>query len=80
MADIELRNDTNLEFIDISTEAIRMYEFDEEIIEITRPQWLNVSESGGHRILDGDGIGHYIPWGWLHLFWVPKEGAPHFVK
>jgi len=76
MAKIVLENNTNLEFIDISSEEWRAYEWAEEEIIINKPQWLAITDSG-HRILDGDGISHYIPKGWLHLSW---EGNPHFVR
>ncbi len=51
-----------------------------ETIRINRPLRLNVSESGGHRIFDAEGISHYIPAGWIHLQWVVEDGAPNFVK
>jgi len=76
MAEIELKNNTNLEFIDISSEEWRAYEWAEEEVIINKPQWLAITDSG-HRILDGEGISHYIPKGWIHLSW---EGNPHFVR
>jgi hypothetical protein len=82
MNKIELRNQTKFQFTDISNESERVYQFpDEEDVIITEPVWLSVSpNSGGHRILDAAGICHYIPYGWIHLYWLPKAGQPHFVK
>jgi len=76
----DLRNETNLKFTDISTEAVRRYQYLVENITIDNPIALNISKAGGHRILDGQGLSHYIPKGWIHLTWKAKEGAPHFVK
>ena len=76
MAKIVLENNTNLEFIDISSEEFRTYEWPEEEITIEEPQWLAITESG-HRVLDAGGISHYIPKGWIHLYW---KGNPHFVR
>ncbi len=70
-----------VEFTDISTEMWREYDFgNDNIITINEPKWLYVSASGGHRIVDGAGLSHYIPKGWIHLFWQPKQGAPAFVR
>lgn len=78
---IKLRNESNNEFVDISSEKERVYTFPGgEGVRISCPNWLSVSKSGGHRILDYDGICHYIPPGWIHLQWVPWDEAPHFVK
>lgn len=77
----DFRNDSGLEFADISTEEQRVYDFGERGLTIVdKPIRLNVSESGGHRIFDEDGGCHYIPAGWLHLTWSVKEGSPHFVR
>lgn len=75
-----MKNETNLEFSDISSEKYRSYTFPEGEVVINNPVHLNVSESGGHRILDNSNISHYIPPGWIHLQWEAKEGCPNFVK
>lgn len=58
-----------LKFKDISTEDFREYEYPDMTIRIENPRELNVSKSGGHRVLDAEGISHYIPAGWRHLRW-----------
>jgi hypothetical protein len=74
-------NATDLEFTDISSEQWREYRFlGGETVRIEAPHRLNVSDSGGHRILDGQGVSHYIPAGWIQLSWQVKDGAPNFVK
>lgn len=79
--DKTFNNATDLEFADISSERWREYRFlGNETIRIERPLRLNVSESGGHRIFDAEGVSHYIPAGWIHLQWVVEDGAPNFVK
>ena len=80
MAKIGLRNDTNLKFIDISGEKARTYHYRTTEQTIDSPAFLNVSDSGGHRILDEAGVSHYIPKGWIRLSWIAKDGSPHFVK
>jgi hypothetical protein len=77
---MEFKNDTTLEFTDISSEAFREYEFETKTIRIEAPLKLNVSSTGGHRIFDSAGNSHYIPAGWLRITWQAKAGFPHFVK
>lgn len=68
------------EWKDISTEKARRYTFPgQEYIYILMPQWLHVSASNGHRIIDFNGVCHYIPPTWIHLTWWVKDGAPYFV-
>ena len=77
---MELRNDADLTFTDISSEDWREYRFQNgETVRIDAPLWLN-SGKNGHRILAVDGTSHYIPSGWLHLKWSAAPDAPHFVK
>lgn len=71
-------------FDDIQSEQFRVYVFvhDGKRVEvrIDNPLRLNVSDSGGHRIYDVTGTCHYIPSGWIHLYWKAKPDWPHFVK
>lgn len=77
----ELRNETGLEFGDISSEAWREYRFPGgDTIRIDNPRNLHVAKSGGHRIFDTQGECHYIPKGWIHLRWKARSGQPHFVR
>ena len=57
--------------IDLSgKEDSRTYRFPGgEYVKIDLPQFLIVSDNG-HRVLDGSGISHYIPYGWIELIWV----------
>lgn len=75
----ELRNDSEYNFDDISSEVYRVYEFGDETVRIDQPEYLAVSDSG-HRILDEDGESHYIPYGWSQIRWRAADGEPHFVK
>ena len=55
-------------------EAVRYYRFpDEEIVQITAPVTLIVSDNG-HRIVDAEGNSHYVPYGWIHLWWKNTPG------
>lgn len=61
---------------DISSEVRRTYTWpDGSKVTIERPFALIVSENG-HRVEDCDGNGHYIPKGWIHIFWENKPGVP----
>lgn len=66
-------------FTDISSEESRTYIWpDGSTVVIIGPCWLNVS-SYGHRLIDFAGTSHYVPMGWIHLYWTVKQGAPKFV-
>ena len=81
MAEIELRNETDSEFVDISSEKSRTYRFPgNELVHIPDPQYLHVSRAGGHRILNSHEVSFYVPKGWIMLSWEAKDEAPHFVK
>lgn len=80
MAKIELRNESGLDFTDISSEVSRTYHYRTTEQTIDAPAFLNVSKTGGHRVLDESGTSHYIPKGWIRVSWKVKDGSPHFVK
>ena len=76
----DFKNESNNDFIDISKEANRTYNFGQKgFVKVNNPVYLSVSSSGGHRIFDASGQSHYIPNGWIHLSWVVREGEPNFV-
>lgn len=77
----EFRNETDLDFIDISSERYREYTFPHgQTIRIDRPLLLCVKEdNGSHRIWDAHGVSHRVSPGWVELKWEVKEGEPHFV-
>lgn len=69
-----------IEFKNIESELYRVYVFpDGSEVKIENPVGINVSKSGGHRVLGDNGLSHYIPSGWIHLYWKPKTGQPAFV-
>lgn len=71
----------DMKFEDISNEKHRAYTFGKDgsfyTILIENPVKIHVSDSGGHRVLDKQGVSHYIPTGWLHLEWKVTDGE-HF--
>lgn len=75
-------NNPNLEFKSIDKELWREYDFLNEgtnevyTMRIEKPLVLNVSKSGGHRVIDSTGMAHYIPYKWIAIRWMNKEGAP----
>ena len=82
---IELNNTGSYEFFKVNTEEYRVYQWidGDKITElkIDNPCHVSVNpKNGGHRVLDGKGISHYVVPGWKHLYWKAKEGQPHFVK
>lgn len=58
------------EKVDLSdNEEYRIYEFPSGAkICIDKPQFLIISDNG-HRVYDAEKISHYIPYGWIHLYW-----------
>ena len=71
--------DRNFDWVDISTESFRIYQYESGFeIRIDNPVRLAVSKNG-HRVEDATRTGHYIPYGWKHLYWGAKEGNPVFV-
>lgn len=69
-----------LEFSPLSDEKYRVYCYpDGTIVRLEEPVALNVSKSGGHRVYTADGISHYIPSGWNHLYWEVYEHCNHFA-
>ncbi len=77
---VEFKNESGLEFVDISSEEWREYSFPGgETVRILDPLQLYVSDNG-HRIFDSAGVSHYVPFGWVHLCWRSKDGSAHFVK
>ncbi|MCK9532506.1 MAG: hypothetical protein M0R77_18495 [Gammaproteobacteria bacterium] len=78
--EVTFNDESGLNWNDISSEDYRVYEFADTQIKIQSPLKLNVSRSGGHRIFDANGVSHYIPGGWRHLYWEARPGSPNFVK
>jgi len=80
VADLELINNSEREFTDISSEDLRVYLLaNGQKLEILHPQWLSVSASGNHYIVNSEGTVYVVAPGWMILSWVPKAGQPHFV-
>lgn len=72
-------NNPSLKFNSLESEKFRVYQFRDGFeVRIVSPKVLNVSKGGGHRVLDAEGVSHYIPSGWVHLYWIVKEGQPAF--
>lgn len=66
-----------LEFADISNESYRTYTFPTGSVTIVNPVNLNVKrkpEGDSHRLVDADGVAHYVPAGWILLSWKGKNG------
>ena len=51
----------------IDHEIYRVYKFPVGKVKIKHPVLLNVSKSGGHRILDAKNVSHYIPFKWIEI-------------
>lgn len=64
---------------DISTELRRTYAWpDGAKVTIENPKSLTVSDNG-HRVVDVENNGHYVPKGWIHLKWENRLGATPVV-
>ena len=76
---MKLKNKSPHEFKQIIG-RVRHYQFPGgDVVTIVGPRYLHVSKSGGHRIVDDEGVGHYVPPGWIHLWWTVAEDEPHFT-
>lgn len=65
-----------LDWRNINHEKRRIYVFPAgNIVILVSPVYLNVSKSGGHRILTSDNVAHYIPSGWIHLYWETYDNV-----
>lgn len=58
-------------------EVYREYIFPgKEKVRLIEPVTLIVSDNG-HRVVTADGLSHYVPYGWIHLYWECPEGREH---
>jgi len=75
-------NESGLEFKDISSEKEREYTFPTgKKLYIGKPLYLNVSESGGHRLYTQDKWCYYVqPKESWYIRWKVRKGQPNFVK
>lgn len=76
----DFKHETDHKWTDISSEAFRVYEFPDKDVRIEKPLLLSVSKAGGHRVWDAQGVSHYVPNGYRHLYWKVKPDKPNFVK
>jgi hypothetical protein len=76
----DIKDTANIDWINISGELYRIYEFKDKNVTVNDPIALNVSKGGGHRVINADGESFYIPSGWYCIRWKAREGVPHFVK
>lgn len=66
---------SGITFNDITAEYYREYTFpNNQRVVIDNPIWLNVSKSGGHRVIVANNSTVYIPPTWIKLQWFNKEG------
>lgn len=76
---MEFKNESKNTFKVINAEKYRTYVWgDGSTVTINDPTHLHVSDSGGHRLFDMKGISHYIPSGWIHIYWEAKDGKANF--
>lgn len=79
----DIRNESEYSFEDITSEKYRHYKFSGEFsgvdVRIDDPVGLAVSDNG-HRIVDAEGVCHYVGFHGFYLKWEPRSGQPHFVK
>jgi len=69
---------TVFDWRDISHEEYREYVFPGgEVVRVSGTR-QHITKSGAHKIDGVDGLGHYIPAGWVHLRWKEKPGYERF--
>jgi len=89
--DPQISMDPDLVFHDISKEMWRAYVYPspdgDGVVEIKIDNPVAVAmkapsetfaRGGRHRILDADGVSHYIPQGWVDMKWKNAPGTPRF--
>ncbi len=77
----EFIDSTEYDFLDISSELYRVYIYpDGTEVVIDEPVLLHVSPSGGHRLFDLTRTSHYVVPGFVHIFWLAREGEPNFIS
>jgi hypothetical protein len=80
---VDFKNESSNKFEDIQQETYRTYVYFKEGVQvpirIEQPLKLSIS-SNGHRVFDASGKSHYMPKGWIHLFWEVEKGSANFVK
>ncbi len=75
----DIINESEYNFTDISSEEWREYDFGGVEVRIDNPIGLAVGENG-HRIVDTNGVSHYVGYDGFYFSWESGEGEPHFVK
>ena len=61
-------------------ESYRKYRYpNKEEVKIPEPMYLIVTDNG-HRILGGNGVCYYQPYGWISLTWVSKDDPGFFCE
>lgn len=74
----KFKNESNYEFKSLEHEKYRVYTFpNNQKIRIDSPLYFSVSENG-HRVFDIFQVSHYIPKGWIHLYWEVYDEKPNF--
>lgn len=81
-ADKKAAAPSDMMVVDIQTEQFREYLFsDGTVYRIVKPTTLWVKKSDGgdsHRVLDAEGITHYIPSGWRVIRWSAPDAPVTF--
>jgi hypothetical protein len=76
----DLVNESDYTFFDVTSEQYREYVYlGKGTIRIDNPVAVAVSKSG-HRVLDADGVSHFISGDFDMIHWMAKPGCPHFVR
>jgi len=63
---------------DISIEVYRTYVYaDGGEYTISRPKKLYIADSGGHRVVDSEGVTHAPSRPWVAIKWEQTDGKPY---
>jgi hypothetical protein len=76
----QVHNPAGLDGFSVTSELWREYVWEDGFTyKVTLPERLYVKrkESGdSHRVVDADGVVHYVPVGWRILRWTNKPNQP----
>lgn len=66
----------DIDWKDINHETYRVYIFEGgDELRIDEPALINISDSGGHRILTKHNVSFYIPYKWIAFFFETDDNV-----
>lgn len=77
--DVHTLEEKTMKNLDITSEQYRTYHYPDFDYTVQLPQYVILSDSGTHRVLDAEGVSHWIAAGFKAISWKVKEGEKNFT-